>query len=108
MGKMKNFLMEQQEQMLDAGARFLVIYSVKLDPYRAVMVEYLYKSGDRFFFPCFSDCKDNVEIDARFDLLHRMFGSSGDVEDYDLTLASAGVYLDSFTILQVLDIDIMK
>lgn len=101
MGKMKNFLMEVQEQMVDAGARFLVIYSVELDSSKAVMEEYRYKSGGRYFFSCFSDCEADIENDVTTDLLDRT--GCFDKENNELPLSVAGVNEESILIVQVIN-----
>lgn len=101
MGKMKNFLMEVQEQMSDAGARFLVVYSVELDPSKAVMEEYRFKSGARYFFSCFSDCEADVENDVVADLLDRT--GCFDEENNELPLSVAGVNEESILIVQVIN-----
>ena len=93
--------MEVQEQMFGAGARFLVIYSVELDPSKAVMEEYRYKSGGRYYFSCFSDCEADVENDAVADLLERT--GCFDEENNELPLSVAGVNEESILIVQVIN-----
>lgn len=101
MGKMKNFLMDQQREMLYAGVRFLVVYSVELDPSKAKMKGYRYKSGGRYFFSCFSDCEWDVEDDVVEDLHDRT--GCFDEEDNELPLSVAGVNEESILIVQVIN-----
>lgn len=102
MGKMKNLLMEVQEQMSDAGARFLVIYSVSVDPSKAEMKEYRFKRGTRYFFSCFSDCEADVENDVVADLFDRT--GCFDEENNELPLSIAGINEEGVLIVQVLKI----